>query len=246
MKRDSEHATVLVTGGAARLGAAIVRRLASDGWQILLHYGRSETPAQALADEIRAQGGRCHPVQAHLTEAGEAERLFETALRHCNRVDALINNAAMFPEEDRFGRLSTDEQARLMQLNLYSPLALIQALAEQPSLDSGSVVNLLDARLYRPGTDHFHYRLAKGGLLQATRNLALELAPRIRVNGVAPGAILPPPGKDSAWLAAQKTGCIPLQRTGSAGDIAQAVAFLLAAPFVTGQVLAVDGGEFLA
>ena len=246
MMREPENPTVLITGGAVRLGAAITRRLAAEGWRILLHYGQSRGPAQALAEAIRAQGGQCHAVQAHLAEPGEAERLFEAALRHCERVDALVNNAAMFPEQDRFGQLTTAEQAPLMQLNLYSPLALIQALAEQSALQSGSVVNLLDARLNRPGNDHFHYRLAKGGLLQATRDLALELAPRVRVNGVAPGAILPPPGKDSGWLAAQKAGRIPLERIGEARDIAEAVAFLLQAPFVTGQILAVDGGEFLA
>ncbi len=246
MMRNPANKTVLITGGAVRLGAAIARQLAADGWRILLQYGQSEAAAQALAEEIRLQGGECQPLQAQLAERGAAERLFQAALRHCERVDALVNNAAMFPEDDRFGQMNADEQDRLMQLNLYSPLALIQALADQPALQSGSVVNLLDARLNRPGSDHFHYRLAKGGLLQATRNLALELAPRIRVNGVAPGAILPPPGNDYRWLAAQKAGHIPLERIGEARDIAEAVAFLLQAPFVTGQILAVDGGEFLA
>ncbi len=233
----------LVTGGAVRLGAAISRALAQAGWRLAIHYGHSREPALALAGELP---GQTCCFQADLSLPGQAPSLFERIRQQMGPVQALVNNAAIFPEHDRFGQLAADEIATLMQLNLLSPLELIQALAHQPEPPVRAVVNIVDARLQRPGVDHFHYRLAKGGLLQATRDLALELAPRVRVNAVGPGAILPPPGRDAAWLMQQKAGRIPLQRSGTPADIAQTVLHLLHADFITGQVIHVDGGEFLS
>jgi len=238
--------TAVVSGGGVRVGKAIVLALAEAGCHVLIHYGRSAGPAQQTKLEAEAFGVRAETFSANLAEAAETQQVLPTAVAHFGRVDILINSAAIFLEEDAFQ--DTDEALwdKLFNVNLRAPFLLSQAFAGQlPPSRPGKIVNVLDARVRRPTPDHFVYRLTKGGLWQMTEMLAHELAPNVAVNGVALGAILPPPGKDQSYLEQIAAERIPLRRAGSAEIVAQNVLHLLRQDFLTGVIMPLDGGEFL-
>ncbi|WP_116368296.1 pteridine reductase [Parahaliea mediterranea] len=235
----------LVTGGAQRIGAAIARELHSRGLDIALHYHRSSQAAEALAAALnRLRPASCHLWQADLQQVGAIQRMAKDLQAAHPTLALLVNNASGFAPTPLAATTEADFDA-LLGSNLKGPYFLVQALLPALCAAGGSVVNLIDVHATRPLKDFNAYCAAKAGLASLTRSLALELGPQVRVNGVAPGAILWPEddaaydeGRRDAILAAT-----PLARLGEPADIARSVAFLgLDAPFITGQVLAVDGG----
>lgn len=235
--------TALVTGGAHRVGKGISLALARAGCHVVLHYNSSAGPAEETAAEIEAMGRTAITVRADLSQAGAASSVVAAA-GELAPVRVLVNNAAIFPE-DSLTDVTPEAWQRTLDTNLTAPVFVTQAFAAAlPLGDEGAVVNVTDWRAARPYPDHFSYTVAKGALGTFTLAAAEHLAPRIRVNAVALGAILPPPGKDSAYLKALAQE-IPLQRIGSIDAVAGAVIHLLENDFVTGEIIRVDGGAHL-
>lgn len=239
--RAGASGRALVTGGAVRLGRAVALELAAAGLDVVLHYHRSREEAEETVAHLRARGVEAHAVRADLGDPEAAEGLVPAVVAEHGPLDVLVASASIFPADGFAGHRRADLLANL-QVNALAPLALCRAFAAQGR--PGLVVNLLDTRITDYDPSHFSYGLSKKLLGALTRDLALELAPRIRVNGVAPGLVLPPPGMDGAYLAA-RAASVPLARHGGPGDVARAVRFILESPFVTGQVLFVDGGAHL-
>jgi len=226
----------LVTGGAVRIGAAICRALAAEGARVVVHCRRSKSEAVALAKEI---GGLV--VQSDLNSETACERLMKQAVRGAGRLDILVNNAAVF-HKDSLRTVSGQKLLDEFWPNLFAPILLMRTFAAQAR--RGKIVNLLDRRIASLDASSVAYVLAKKALAEATRMAALDLAPGITVNGVAPGAILPPRGKGMKYLH-DKAGPAPLKRQVMPEEIAEAVVFLLRSDSVTGQIVFVDGGQNL-
>jgi pteridine reductase len=226
----------LITGGAVRIGAAICRALAAESASVVIHFRRSKSEAVALAKGI---GGLV--VQSDLNSEAACERLVEQSVRKAGRLDILVNNAAVF-HQNSLRTLSGQKLLDEFWPNLFAPILLMRAFAAQAR--RGKIVNLLDRRIASLDTSSVPYVLTKKALAEATRMAALELAPGITVNGVAPGAILPPPGKGMKYLH-DKAGPVPLKRQVTPEEIAKAVVFLLQSDSVTGQIVFVDGGQNL-
>ena len=239
-----EGKVVLVTGGAQRVGAAIVRRLHGAGASVVLHYRGSEAAARALEEELNARRlASCTRLRADLLEDGAAEALVGEAARRFGGLDVLVNNASMF-YVTRIGRIAARQWDEIVGSNLRAPLFLSQAAAPHLKERGGAIVNVTDIHAERPLRNFVVYSVAKAGLAALTRSLALELAPGVRVNAVAPGAIAwPEDGKFENAERQRIVATTPLGRIGDPGDVAQAVHFLACAPYVTGQTLAVDGGR---
>jgi NAD(P)-dependent dehydrogenase (short-subunit alcohol dehydrogenase family) len=233
--------TALVTGAAKRLGRATALALAAEGADVVIHYRTSEAEAAATADEVRDTGRKAWAVRGDLAAGDGAAQLFEEATGLAGPIDILVNSASIFPGSTVLG-FTADELAENVQVNALSPLVLARALAAQGA--GGDVVNFLDSRVTDYDRDHAAYHLSKRMLLSLTRMLALELAPGVRVNAVAPGLVLPPPGEDESYLE-RLASTNPLNRHGEADDVARAVVFLVTSPFVTGQVIYVDGGRHM-
>jgi pteridine reductase len=231
----------LVTGGAARLGRAIALGLAARGADLALHYNTSEDAANRTAEAIRALGRRCVLIGADLRQPDSAGKLFDTAGAMYGRTDILINSAAVFAR-GTLEKTSPDLWDKTLAVNLRAPFFLSQAFAAQT--ENGDIIFLTDSRSRRPTAEYLAYTLTKSALITLTRSLAKSLAPRIRVNAVAPGAILPPPGEGEEYLQ-RLVPRIPLNRPGTPEDIVHGVVYLLEASFVTGEVLYIDGGEYL-
>jgi pteridine reductase len=232
----------LVTGAARRLGRAIAEGLAADGVRVVVHYGTSAREAEQVVDGLQGMGTDAWPLQADLADAAAAEALVERAAALAGApVDVLVNSASVFAASNVL-EFSTEELAAELQVNALAPLWLSRGLAAQDR--PGQILNLLDCRIVEYDAKHAAYNLSKRMLFSLTRMLALELAPRIRVNAVAPGLILPPPGKDEAYLQAL-AHTNPLRRHGAAEDVVRAALFLLHSEFVTGQVIYVDGGRHM-
>jgi pteridine reductase len=238
---DTEGRTALITGAARRIGRATALSLAQSGMNIVVHYHTSAEAAGELRDQIRAVGVDAWLVQADLAERSEVEALLPQAARTAGTVDVLVNNASVFPR-DRIADFTADELDLSLQINALSPLLLARAFAEQTG--AGAVINLLDSRIAGSDPERATYMLSKRVLLAMTQMLALELAPGIRVGAVAPGLILPPPGRDHSYLEGQKH-TNPLVAVGSLASVTQAVRFLITNDFITGQVIYVDGGRHL-
>ncbi|KRA76008.1 pteridine reductase [Lysobacter sp. Root667] len=242
----------LITGSAKRIGAAIARALHADGYDLALHYRDSGQAMAALAAELEGlRPGSTLTLQADLAEFDRLPELVAHTVGRYGRLDALVNNASGFAPTP-IGSATPTQWDALFASNARAPFFLAQAAAPHLKLAHGAIVNMVDIYAERPLRDHSLYCMAKAALAMATRALALELAPDVRVNAVAPGAILwPEPGaggadKDEAAKAAMLART-PLGRTGSAEEIAEAVRWLLReARYTTGQVLRVDGGRLLA
>ncbi len=235
----------LITGGAKRLGRETALSLAREGVHVAVHHHASELPAQILCRELMALGVRAIPLQADLQNADTLEPLFQAAWEGLGGLDFLVNNASIFPP----GRLEEMELEQLhsnLRVNAWAPFVLTRAFWRliRGTGGRGSVVNLLDTRLVGGDLAHAPYHLSKALLGEITSLTALEFAPELQVNGVAPGAVLPPEGLDDAYLEGL-TRELPLKRRGFPQDIAQAVLYLLGTTFVTGQVIFVDGGRHI-
>lgn len=241
-----QDGAVLITGAARRIGAAIARGLHAAGARVVLHCHRSRAEAERLRDDLNdLRPGSAAVVQADLLELENLGVLVEEAAQAFGRLDALVNNASSFYPTP-FGAIGESEWEDLMGSNLRAPLFLAQAAAPRLREARGAIVNLIDIHAERPLKDFVVYSIAKTGLAGLTRALALEMGPEVRVNGVAPGAIIWPDG-DEHFAPSERSRIMaqtPLGRIGSPEDVAGAVKYLLFdAPFVTGQIIAVDGGR---
>lgn len=233
--------TALVTGAAKRLGRAIALALARAGAHIIVHYRASHDEAEETAAAIRAEGVQAWAISADLVHPQEAVSLFDRAAEAAGAIDFLINSASIFPSSG-LRDFAPESLMENVQINALAPILLARRMAEQNR--EGAIINLLDAMIADYDKNHVPYHLSKRMLHDATRMMALEFAPKLRVNGIAPGLALPPVGKDEGYLAAL-AHTNPLQRYGSEAGICEAALFLLRSGFVTGQIIFVDGGRHL-
>lgn len=236
----------VITGGAVRLGQAITLALAEHGCNVFIHYGQSEDSAQSTMEKAKSFGVHAEKYSADLTDLAAVQGIIPAAREKFGQIDILVNNAAIFLDEDTFKSANQALWEKVMNINLRAPLFISQAFANQVTGNrTGKIINFNDARLRNNQPDHFVYRLAKGGLWQLTEMLAHELAPNITVNAVALGAILPPPGADIAHLENIAQERVPLKIHGSAKIVTENVIHLLQQDFITGVTIPMDGGEFL-
>lgn len=243
--RPGEGLTAIVTGAARRIGAVLARGLAADGWHVALHYHASRAEAERLAGEIRAAGGSAAPLAADLADAEAAAALVDRAAEGAPPLGLLVNNASLF-EEDRLDSLSAAALDRHHAVNLRAPALLCQAFARRLAATGGEgcIVNLLDNKLFSPNPDYLSYSLSKFALQGLTQMLAMELAPAIRVAGIAPGVALPSgPQSEADFARAQASA--PLGRGCTPEQILGALRFILATPAFTGQTIVIDGGQAL-
>jgi pteridine reductase len=233
----------LVTGGAVRLGRAIASALAEDGYRLVIHYHASSDSAEALVEKIRARGGEAVAIGADLADAEAVRRLAREAVDAFGRMDVLVNNASIFPPEPLE---DTDEALwdRAMAVNLKAPFFLIRHLAPALRESRGVVVNLEDLAGLQAWEGYAAHGISKAGLVHLTKVAARALAPEVRVNGIAPGTVLPPESMSDDEVRALARRA-PLQKNGSPDDVVRALRYLLAADFVTGETLVVDGGRLL-
>lgn len=240
---------VLITGAGRRIGAAVAARLHRTGFNIAIHYSRSKAEAETLAETLNKQRpNSAFTLQADLLEINALPVLADTAARRWGRLDALVNNASTFYPTP-VGQITESHWQDLLGTNLKAPLFLSQAAAPYLKSTQGCIINIVDIHADRPMRGHTVYSIAKAGLAALTKSLARELAPEVRVNGVAPGAILWPENPDSANgddnTPAAILERIALKRPGEPGDIAETIEFLIRQPYITGQIVAVDGGRSL-
>ncbi len=233
--------TALVTGGGKRIGAAIVMELANHGYDVVIHHNASHEEAEATADLVRALGQQAWTLQSDLTVTEEAESLLDRARELAGPIHYVVNNASAFPRIG-FPSVTYHDMDTMMRLHAYAPLAIARSAA----VDAKAIVNILDTRITSHDPQHFPYLLSKQTLAALTASLAKELAP-VRVNGVAPGPILPPTdgSVDPATGPVKGVDATVLGRAGTPEEVAQAVRFLLEAEYITGDVLFVDGGRHL-
>jgi NAD(P)-dependent dehydrogenase (short-subunit alcohol dehydrogenase family) len=234
----------LVTGGAQRVGRTLALALAEDGFAVAIHYHRSRSAAESLAEQILADGGRAIAIAADLADEEATAALLPHAESELGPIGCLVNNAAVFAD-DRVATATREGWDLHLAVNLRAPFVLIQNLAARlPANMSGVVINLLDQRVWSLTPYFVTYTLAKAGLWTLTQTMALALAPRIRVNGIGPGPTLPSPRQTPEQFARQ-CELMPLRRGTSPGEIAAAVRFIISAPAMTGQMIALDGGQHL-
>jgi pteridine reductase len=244
---DFDGKVILVTGAARRVGATIARELHARGARLMLHYRASAAEALHLAGELnRQRPDSAATVQADLLDTAQLPAMVETCVARFGRLDGLVNNASSFFATP-LGQIDVADWNDLMGSNLRAPLFLAQAAAPYLAASRGAVVGIVDIHAERPLPQFVVYSLAKAGHAQLIRSLALELAPTVRVNGVSPGANVWPEGGEHFSVDERQAieASIPLGRVGVPADLARAVAFLLSddAAYITGQVLAVDGGR---
>lgn len=235
----------LITGSARRIGRGLALDLAARGWRVAIHYERSSREAETVAAEIRCLGATAVTVGADLVDAGATGSLVERAAEALGTpLVCLVNNASLF-EHDDIASLTSESFDRHLAINLKAPVLLTQALARQvPAGVEGNVVNLIDQRVWRLTPDFVSYTLAKSGLWTATRTLAQALAPRVRVNAIGPGPVLQSIHQTPEDFAAE-VASTPLGRGTTIAEIAAALRFILESPAMTGQMIALDGGQHL-
>ena len=236
---------VLITGGAARIGAVIARGLAKDGWAVCTHYNRSDALAETLCNEIIATDGQAVSVQADLTSHADVERLITNAAEALNQpLTALINNASTFSPDTA----QTMTQAMFdyhMDVNLRAPIMLARDFADQcPKETDGVIINMIDQRVLKPNPTYFTYSLSKAALYNSTKTLAQAFAPHIRVNGIGPGPTLQNTGQDEEMFLKEAKHTL-LERPSPPDDMLAGVRYLLGAKSVTGQMIAIDSGQHL-
>jgi NAD(P)-dependent dehydrogenase (short-subunit alcohol dehydrogenase family) len=240
----AEARNALVTGAAKRLGRAIALDLARHGWNVAIHYNTSEREARVTCEDAQSAGAKAVLVKADLAREEETQKIVEQATRELGPLTALINSASVF-ENDQWYSADRASWNKHMEVNLRSPLVLIQNFAKQlPKDREGAVVNLLDQRLLKPVPDFLSYGVSRAGLHWLTVTLAQALGPRIRVNAVAPGPTLKGARQTPAHFEQERAATI-LGRGSEPQDICDAVRYLLEARAVTGQTITVDGGQHL-
>ncbi len=239
----------LITGAARRIGAAIATKLHGRGYRVIIHYQNSSADAEALCAKLNAlRADSAHALQADLLDVSRVQLLASASLAHWGQLNALINNASSFYPTP-LPEASEQQWDELIGSNVKGPYFLCQALSGELKKRGGSIVNIADIHAHQPLTNHSIYCIAKAANKMLTKTLAKELAPQVRVNGIAPGVILWPENNSANEENKQKEliKSIPLQRMGSSDDIARlAEFFITSASYITGQTIAVDGGKHLA
>jgi len=247
MDENQSNQVALVTGGARRIGAEITRQLHAKGLRIILHYNSSSTEAQALADELNQQ--RTDSVRIfsfNLLETESTDQFIKEVVKQWGRLDVLVNNASTFYPTP-MSEISSTQWDDLLGVNVKAPLFLSNSCASYLAENKGCIINIVDIHADRPLKDYPIYCIAKAGLAMLTKSLARELAPAIRVNGVAPGAIMWPEVEEYEPLHQEIIERTALKREGNPSNIADAVWFLInSADYITGQIIAVDGGRTLS
>jgi len=237
-------AAALVTGAGKRIGRAIALSLGRQGWKVAVHYHGSRAAAEEVVEEIRSAGGEAVALQADLAQEQQVLQLLPEAERALGPVTLLVNNASVF-EMDKIETVTRDSWDRHIETGLRAPLVLIQELSRRlPAEAKGNVINMLDERVWALTPYFLSYTVAKAGLWTLTQTLALGLAPRIRVNGIGPGPSLPSPRQTDEQFREQWRR-MPLGRGTTPEEIARTVDFILSAPAMTGQMIALDGGQHL-
>ncbi|HHB90570.1 MAG TPA: SDR family oxidoreductase [Anaerolineae bacterium] len=241
---DLSGKTALITGGAHRIGRGLALALARAGCNLILHYNRSADRAQATAEEARALGVQVILRRADLSRLDDPTPLFTNLPHDVAPVQILVNSAAIFPK-DTLTDFTLDGWSQTLRINLRAPVLLTQAFARAlPDDLQGAVVNITDWRTERPYRTHFTYTVSKGALDTFTRAAAIQLAPRIRVNAIALGAMLPPEGASEAyWQRVLAT--VPLARAGGTESAAHTLLYLLRNDFITGEIIRLTGGAHL-
>ena len=236
--------TALITGAGRRIGRAVALALAQDGWSIAVHYGQSGEAAAELVEQIRAGGGKAAALAADLAREEETVGLVPRAVEALGPLGCLVNSAAVFQldKAETATRASWDFH---LEPNLRAPFVLTQGFAEAlPAGKCGTVINIIDQRVWSLTPYFLSYTVSKAGLWTLTRSLAMALAPRIRVNAIGPGPVLPSPRQSQEQFDRQSAS-MPLGRGASPEEIADGVRFLIAARAMTGQMIALDGGQHL-
>ena len=238
--------TIFVTGGAKRIGKAIIELFAKEQWKVIIHYNKSKSDAEDLASKINSNNDNsAFIVGGDLDNAEDVQSIISSVNSISETLDLLVNNASTFyptPIEE----ISDDHWNKLIGSNLKGPLFLIQGFKEKLKNSEGSIINITDTNLTKGVANFSIYSAAKAGLESITKGLAKELAPEIKVNAIAPGAMLEPP--DITWTENQKNKVIesiPLKKMGAEQDIAEAVYFLARSNYITGQIIKIDGGRSL-
>ncbi|MCA0432742.1 MAG: SDR family oxidoreductase [Proteobacteria bacterium] len=236
--------TILITGAARRIGRQLALDLAEAGNDIIIHYNASQAEAEEVAGLVRGKGRQAAIVQAHLADPAAPERLMAAAVKALGPVTVLINNASVF-EPDDVGGITLESWDHHLDTNLRAPVMLSQAFARQlPADRTGNIINIVDQRVWKLNPRFFSYTMSKSGLWTATRTLAQALAPRIRVNAIGPGPALPSVRMDEAEF--QKQARLTLLGRGtSPREISEAAKFILSQGALTGQMIALDGGQHL-
>ena len=238
--------TIFITGAAKRIGKEIAITFKELKWNIIIHYNSSKDDAEKLASEInKVNKDTAKIVQGDLDKTDDVENIITEVQKMFPTIDLLINNASTFYPTP-IDEISEKHWEKLVGSNLKGPLFLIQGLKEKLKSSKGSIINITDTNLSKGVANYSIYSAAKAGLESITKGLARELAPEIKVNAIAPGAMLEPP--DVTWTEEQKAkviDSIPLKRMGSEKDIAEAVKFLAHSQYITGQIIKVDGGRSL-
>ena len=239
-----EPGLALVTGAARRVGAALALDLAAAGWRVAVHYRNSAEAAEALTQRIIAQGGYAKSFQADLAREAETQALMPRIVSILGPVTLLVNNASTF-EWDQINNTNRTSWDAHIEPNLRAPLILSQAMAMgRPKGKPALIVNILDQRVWRIGADFLSYTISKAGLWAATQSLALALAPWIRVVAIGPGPTLPSP-RQSPEDFRNQCAALPLQRGTGTDEICATLQFLIANSAITGQMIALDGGQHL-
>lgn len=233
--------TALITGGARRIGKEIAVSLAALGYTIALHCHRSAQDAEDVANQIKNSKGRCEIFPADLEDTVEAQAVIPNVLKRFHRLDLLVNNASIF-EKSSLRSSNPEVFDHHMAVNLRAPYILMAEFARV--CQNGHIINILDTNIMRHRITHAAYLISKKALAELSAMAAVEFAPHIRVNAVAPGLILPPEGENEGYLAA-RAEAVPLRRQGTPGHVAHAVRFLIENDYLTGQTIFVDGGEHL-
>lgn len=244
MSRPNPSQTALITGAARRIGRAIAFDLAAHGWRVAIHYRHSRDEAEHLASEIDTAGGTAAALSANLADAEQAESLIARCAETLGAPTCLINNASEF-SLDTIATLTSESWDTHLDTNLKAPVFLARALyLALPEGQEGNVINIVDQRVWRPTPDFFSYTISKAGLWTATQTLAQAMAPRVRVNAIGPGPVLKSVHQTVKDFDAEKTDTL-LKRGPTLEEIAAAVRFILATPSMTGQMIALDGGQHL-
>lgn len=249
MHIDLSDQVAIVTGGAHRVGKAIALELARRGVNLLIHYGSSSQAAAETVREIKSLGVDAFSVQADISQAEGIKAIFDVLQEHFGRLHILVNSAANFQERELLNVSLADWQETLA-INVTAPFLMTQSavpIMRKNDPSGGVIVNILDGSAVRPWPKYPHHSVSKAALSMLTQVSAASLGPDIRVNGIIPGPVLKPAGKnmsDADWAKIGKR--VPLQRTGSAEDVARAVVYLASEDFLTGTVIHINGGEHLA
>lgn len=235
--------TILITGGARRIGLSLALAAANEGAGVVLHFNKSKADAERAGDEIQNLGVPFHLLQANLQDLEQSRRAISRAINMAGPLYGLVNNASIF-EPVSFDSTTLDHWMENIAIHMTVPFLLCQDFAAAlPADHTGRIINMLDWRALRPASDHFPYSVSKAGLAALTRSTAVALAPRISVNALALGAILPPEGEAMSETMIRN---VPAKKWGSVTDVQEAFIFLMTGPaYITGEILHVDGGRHL-